>query len=320
MREQNEPRTMKTSVIICTRNRSDDLMMCLESIATQTLPPDEVLIVDGSDDTQSGAVLKHQAFSTLPVRYIHTEPGLTRQRNLGIAEASGDILFFFDDDVVLDKEYIEKVADVYNDKRLNDVGGVQGIDLNMRESFLEGKRRLAFHRLFLLNRNDEYAKLLPSGSTTLLDLVSTKIRYAKDPIRISLMSGCMMSFHRKVFRDLRFDENYDGYSHGEDSEFSHGVSRKHDMYFTSSAKAYHNQSQAKVDWYRTEDFVRSSMRAHVYLFRKHLRHNPLNYFAILWSWLGLMIWKGIIHPNKKDFNYYVQSMRKELLNIFRRIA
>ena len=295
-------------------------MRCLESIAIQTLLPEEVLIVDGSDDAQPGALFEDPSFTNLPIRYIHTKPGLARQRNVGIENTSGDILFFFDDDVVLEKEYIEKAVGVYNDKRLNNVGGVQGIDLNIKESFLKGKKRLAFYRLFLLNRSDRYAKLLPSGSTTHLDVASPEIRYSKDPIRVSLMSGCMMSFHKKVFYDFKFDENYAGYSHGEDVDFSHRASQKYDMYFTSSAKAYHNQDQDKTSWYGTEDFVRSRMRAHVYLFRKHLRYNPLNYFAILWSWLGLLIWNGIVHPNKKDFIYYLRSMRKELLNIFRKIV
>jgi len=307
---------MTSSIIICTRNRVNDLMLCLESIEAQTHLPDEVLIVDASDDEHLGTLLKKQPFDALSIRYIHTEPGLTRQRNIGIENASGDILFFFDDDIVLEKEYIEKVVDVYNDKRLNNVGGVQGIDLNTKESFLKGKRRLIFCRLFLLSRSDRYAKLLPSGSTTHLDMASPEIRYSKDPIRVNLMSGCMMSFHKKVFYDFKFDENYAGYSHGEDVDFSHSVSKKYNMYFTPSAKAYHNQNQDKKNWYGTEDFVRSNMRANVYLFRKHLRHNPLNYFAILWSWLGLLIWNGIIHPNKIYLRRNVKAMIYELLNVF----
>jgi len=308
---QENLEAITTSVIICTRNRYKDVLPCIESITIQTHLPDEVLIVDGSDDDQLDIFLKDTPFDALPIRYIHTEPGLTRQRNIGIEIASGEIIFFFDDDVVLDTEYMEKVVDVYKDKRLSNVGGVQGIDLNIKESFLEGKRRLAFYRLFLLNRNDKYAKLLPSGSATHLDLASPGIRFAKEYIRISLMSGCMMSFHKKVFNDFQFDEDYVEYSHGEDVEFSHRVSKKYNMYFTSYAKAFHNQTQDKKKWYRTEDFVRSSIRAHVYLFRKHLRYNPFNYFALIWSWFGLLIWDGIIHPNKVYFIGNIKAMRKE---------
>ena len=305
---------MTTSVIICTRNRANDLTNCLKSIIVQTHLPDEVIIVDSSDNELVRTLIKDSRYSSLPINYIKSEPGLTKQRNVGIDASHGDIVFFFDDDIVLDKAYIEKVVDVYQYKRLNNVGGVQGIDLNIRKSFLEGKKRLTFYRLFLLSRNDKYAKLLHSGSTTLLDVASPKIRHSKKPIRVNLMSGCIMSYHRKVFDDFRFDENYAGYSHGEDAEFSHRVSQKYNLYYTSSAKAFHNQSLSKKNWYGTEDYILSNFRAHIYLFRKHRRNNPLNYFAILLSWIGLIIWNGIIDRNKIYLFGYLKAMRKEFSN------
>lgn len=65
--------------------------------------------------------------------------------------------------------------------------------------------------------------------------------------------------------------------------------------------------------------MRSSIKAHVYLFRKYLSHNPLNYIAILWSWLGLLIWDGVIHPNRIYLRGNVRAMKSEFLNIFRPI-
>ena len=40
---------MKISVIICTKNRFKELMLCLKSLIVQSLPPDELTIVDASD-------------------------------------------------------------------------------------------------------------------------------------------------------------------------------------------------------------------------------------------------------------------------------
>ncbi|MGR3303181.1 MAG: glycosyltransferase family 2 protein [Candidatus Scalindua sp.] len=310
---------MTISVIICTRNRLNDTIRCLASIAIQTQLPDEVLIIDSSDEECLFLLLKQPRFETLSIQYKHTKPGLTMQRNIGIELAKGDIIFFFDDDVELGIEYIEKVLEVYENDSLSNVGGVQGIDLNQKKTFLEGKKRLLFYRLFFLGRSDTYSKLLPSGGVTHLDVASPKIRYSKKPIRINCQSGCIMSFHRKVFEKFRFDENYIGYSHGEDVDFSHRVSKKYLMYFTSFAEAYHNQPSDKKEWYGTEHFVRSSIKAQVFLFRKHLRNNVLNYYVILWSWLGLLIWDGIIHPNKVHFFGEIRAMRKEFFNVFRSI-
>ena len=281
----------------------------------QTQLPDEVLIIDSSDEERLLILVKQPRFESLSIQYKHTKSGLTMQRNIGIELAKGDIIFFFDDDVVLDKEYIEKILIIYKNDPLGNIGGVQGIDLNIKESFLEGRKRLLFYRLFFLGRSDTYSTLLPSGGVTHLDVASPKIRYSKKPIRINCQSGCIMSFCREVFEKFRFDENYVGYSHGEDVDFSHRVSKKYLMYFTSFARAFHNQPSDKTSWYRTTDFLESKIRAQVYLFRKHLSRDPLNFIALFWSWYGLLIWTGVIHPNKFYFFGYLKAMRKEFLKL-----
>ena len=302
---------MTISVIICTRNRVDDLANCLESLKDQIHLPDEVVIVDSSDNDLVRALLKESLYESLPIKYIHTESGLTKQRNVGIENSHGDVVFFFDDDVVLDKKYIEKVVDLYQEKRLDNVGGVQGIDLNINKSFLEGKKRLVFHRLFLLNRRDKYSKLLASGNVTHLDVASPEIRYSKTPLRVFVLSGCLMSYHRKVLKEFKFDNSYDGYSHGEDVDFSHRVSSKYNLYFTPCAKAFHNQSIDKKKWYKTADFIESKIRCQIKLFNKHMSHNPINYLFLFWSWLGLLIWNGVTHPNHYYFVSILKAIRKE---------
>lgn len=301
---------MQSSVIICTRNRPDEVMRCLRSVARQTVLPEEIIVVDGSDDPSVlPALLKN---GNVNIKYKHTQPGLTRQRNIGTAMSSGDILFFFDDDVELEKEYIEKVIGVYKDERLENVGGVQGADLNITSSFLEGKRRLLFYKAFFLERSDRYARMLPSGNTVHLDVASPEIRDARSPIRIYCMSGCMMSFRRMVFEELAFDEGLTGYSHGEDAEFSYRVAKKYNVYFSPAAKVWHNQVSSKQPWYSSEEFIRSNIEGQVYRFRKHLSDNPLNIIAILWSWLGLLIWVGIIHHSKNNYDAYKKVMCEQM--------
>ena len=310
---------MRCSVIICTRNRQSDLERCLESISRQTLLPDEVIIVDGSDTDRLSTISNDQRFSQLILAYKHTDPGLTRQRNVGIKMATGDILFFFDDDVELCKDYIEKIMEAYKRGRLGNVGGAQGIDLNITNSFLQGKKKLFFYRIFFLDRNDRYAKILPSGKVTHLDVAHSIIRRAKDPIRIHCMSGCMMSYHRRVFDEFLFDEQYEGYSHAEDAEFSKRISGKHSLYCIPQAHLFHNKPLSKKAWYETTDFSASSIKCQVDIFRRHLWKNPLNYLALLWSWVGILIWDGMIHPNRDRFIGDLLGIKKEFVNIFRPI-
>jgi len=307
------------SVIVPTRNRKNELLKCIKSIERQTILPDEVLIVDASDNPQEIQKLC-QSFENIHVRYFyHTPASLARQRNVGIRACNGEIVFFFDDDIELDEEYIEESLKIYNDKNLANVGGVQGRDLNVKESFLQGKKRLYFHRLFFLNRSDKYAKLLPSGNVAHLDYGAEEVIHNKIPIEVKCAPGGIVSYRREVLNEFKSDDNYDGYSHGEDVELSHRIAKKYKIYFTPDAKVYHNQTSDKKNWYGTEYFIKSNIKAHVYLFRKHLRKNFLNYFALLWSWLGLLIWNGIIHPNRLYFWANVKAMRSEFLNIFRPI-
>ncbi|MBK7455284.1 MAG: glycosyltransferase family 2 protein [Anaerolineales bacterium] len=85
---------MKISVIICTRNRFEDFKKALSSIAKQTRPADEFIVVDSSDEQKIEDYLNsiNIPFST---RYFHTQPGLTLQRNYGIRESVSDLLYFF---------------------------------------------------------------------------------------------------------------------------------------------------------------------------------------------------------------------------------
>lgn len=308
------------SVIIATRNRKKELVACLKSIQLQTIPPDEIIVVDSSD-IQNELYEVCNRIEKPPIKYIHTlDCSAARQRNKGINVCIGDIIFFFDDDVVLDKDFIANSLKVYENDKSGVIGGVQGVDLNTTKSFLLGKKRLLFFRLFMLDRNDSLARLLPSGMPVHLDYASPEIRHSSKNIRVYCAPGGITSYRREVLEEFRFDDNYNGYSHGEDGELSHRVSQRYEMYFTPEARLFHNQPSSKKAWYGTEDFIRSKICCQVYIFRKLFKKNPLNYIAILWSWLGLLIWNGIVHPNKKDFIYYLRSMRKELFNIFRSIA
>ena len=90
---------MKTSVIICTMNRFDDLIKALHSIFKQSILPDELIIVDDGNLNQDE--LRSLVPGQIELKYTKKDtPGLTRSRNVGIGIASGDVLFFFDDDVL----------------------------------------------------------------------------------------------------------------------------------------------------------------------------------------------------------------------------
>ncbi|HRI87502.1 MAG TPA: glycosyltransferase family A protein, partial [Candidatus Hydrogenedentes bacterium] len=102
------------TVVLCTKDRADDVRKCLDSIALQTRLPNELLVVDsGTDDTRNLVLDFEKNNGNINVQYLRSEPGLTRQRNVGIRAAKTEVLHFFDDDCTLEPEYFARLQEAF---------------------------------------------------------------------------------------------------------------------------------------------------------------------------------------------------------------
>ena len=104
------------SVIMCTRNRAEQLRRVLDSAAAMRVPQDlswEFLLVDNGSTDHTAEVVASFA-DRLPIRRIEQPvPGLSNARNAGVAEAAGDYILWTDDDVVIDPGWLEAYADAF---------------------------------------------------------------------------------------------------------------------------------------------------------------------------------------------------------------
>jgi glycosyltransferase involved in cell wall biosynthesis len=126
------------SVVICTRDRPQDLDRCLHSLATLATDPHEVLVVDNTaGDASTADVCARHAVR----RVVEPEPGLSRARNRGIAETTGAIVAFTDDDCVVDPGWLDVVPDAFADPRVMVLAGYVG------PLELETPAQTAFERL-----------------------------------------------------------------------------------------------------------------------------------------------------------------------------
>lgn len=100
---------MPVTVICTVLNEGEAIRRLLESLAAQTRPPDEVVIVDGGSRDQTVAVIEEYA-DRLPLRVI-TEPGanISRGRNVAIRAASSDVIASVDAGVWLEPEWLERL-------------------------------------------------------------------------------------------------------------------------------------------------------------------------------------------------------------------
>jgi glycosyltransferase involved in cell wall biosynthesis len=115
---------LKTSVIIVTKDRPENLMVLLESLIKQSLKPDEVIVID-NNSTKNYELIFIKFSNCLPLRtFVETEPGIPSARNRGIQEAIGDIILFTDDDCEADPFWVENmVKPFYQNPYIGAVGG-----------------------------------------------------------------------------------------------------------------------------------------------------------------------------------------------------
>ena len=89
------------TVAVCTRDRTDDLARCLDSLSCLDYPALEVLVVDNAPSSNATERLVRTRYPNW--RYVcEPRPGLNWARNRAIIESSGEIIAYTDDDVVVD--------------------------------------------------------------------------------------------------------------------------------------------------------------------------------------------------------------------------
>jgi GT2 family glycosyltransferase len=120
------------SVVICTRDRPEQIKKCLDRLARQDYPRYEVVVVDNAPTSDAlRRVVESQAGGGAPFRYcVEPRPGLSWARNAGIAAAKSDIIAFLDDDDEPDEDWLTWIAGGF--ARSGRVGGVSGIVLPAR--------------------------------------------------------------------------------------------------------------------------------------------------------------------------------------------
>ncbi len=95
------------SVILPTVDRYPYLETVLLQLATQTVPPHEVVVIDQTTAAQRRTDL-HTLAPGLPVRVITLDaPGQCRSRNAGLLASSGEVVLFIDDDDEIADDLIE---------------------------------------------------------------------------------------------------------------------------------------------------------------------------------------------------------------------
>ena len=120
-----------TSVVIPVKDDAPLLARCLDALAAQTVPPDEVIVVDnGSSDDSAGVALAAGA------RVVACpEPGIPAAASTGYDAARGDLVLRLDADCVPAPSWVAEVRHAFSSA--HDVAAFTG-----RAHFTDGPRAL----------------------------------------------------------------------------------------------------------------------------------------------------------------------------------
>ncbi|MBE6950595.1 MAG: glycosyltransferase [Ruminococcaceae bacterium] len=101
---------MKYSVIIPVYNAAQTLPRCLDSLAQQSYPDAELLLIDDGSTDDSGAICRAYAARDPRIVLLHKENGgVSTARNLGLDRARGEYVLFVDSDDHVEPGYFDRL-------------------------------------------------------------------------------------------------------------------------------------------------------------------------------------------------------------------
>lgn len=107
-------RSQKISIILSTIERTEEFQTFLQSLTLQNYENFELIIVDQNTDNRLQHIIEMYS-PYFPILHLHSEPGLSKSRNLGIRHSQGDLLCFPDDDCVYPPRLLEHISKLSHD-------------------------------------------------------------------------------------------------------------------------------------------------------------------------------------------------------------
>jgi glycogen(starch) synthase len=216
---------MRVSVVICTRNRADELANCLASLEYQTAVEFEVLVVQGPCQDSTDGLIDRYAGRIRHLRCEHAN--LSEARNIGIAAAAAEVVAFIDDDSVAHPKWLEQIISAYT---AEDIGGVGGL------VFDHTGRTLQYR----------YSACYRSGDT-ILDVAPPFDRLNRpDADPFLYLQGTNCSFRKRCLVEVGgFNEQF-AYYHDETDICLRIIDKGYKLVPLDSAAVYHKHSKSDI--------------------------------------------------------------------------
>ncbi|BAP55046.1 glycosyl transferase, family 2 [Thioploca ingrica] len=257
----SQPEKLDWGLVIATYKREEILPRCLHLAVQQTLPPQEIIVVDASpnwektrDNIMLELVTQHPSINW---QYVQAKrASLTAQRNQGIDLATADILFLIDDDSLMYPDCAEEIMRVYSHDITHKVVGIMAHwePLPPDRMVVTKDNQPPAARSKLRNKLQTIHFHFKQFIGQLL--VPTEVNYdfprPKYTIPATLagmaihqvpnLLGFCMTFRRKIFEHLHFEEILEAYAANEDIDVSFRARRHGILLRALNARICHMQA------------------------------------------------------------------------------
>jgi GT2 family glycosyltransferase len=211
--------------------------------------------------------------------------GLTSARNRSLPLVRCDILLFLDDDVILEREFVEEIIRAH--KRYPEAVGVGGVVTN----YAPPPWLLRWWEHFFVRGpfHDDRQPIYWRAAT---------LRSA-GPLRVTRLGGGLMSFRTSAVSGIRFDENLTGSCVGEDVEFCTRLGPKALLLITPKARLVHKRTAVE----RSQE---SALYRHAqtmwYLYHKNWKRGLKNRVCLFWLNLGYAFVAALSSVYRRSFD------------------
>lgn len=210
----------KISVVTPTLRRPAEVLGLLENLSKQCILPFEVILVDGAPPTEietQTAVEKVLRSYPFEINYIRHGGGTAIQRNVGIDAAKGDFIALVDDDVRLEKDFLNKMIEVFRSDEPKNIGGIVGYRTNRHLRAEDSERWRWYKRLNLLTVFEPGRYDFECGYP-----INNNLQPPFTGVRkVDFMTTACAVWRREVFDSgLRFHTFFNNYGILEDAHFS----------------------------------------------------------------------------------------------------
>jgi GT2 family glycosyltransferase len=264
---------MRISVVIPTKNRPIDLKKAILSVTSQSLLPDELIVVDQSSTEESREITKDicQGSPLHPGLIYHLDPkvrGLVDARRVGFQLSSGDLVLYLEDDIELSKDYLK--AMVMGFQMNPAMMACTGIMTNYQATRFYQELFLLFHRGIYRDTRIRHHGPVSSENGEKIELVP-----------IEFISGGISAYRRAVLAAVPFDTENEFFAY-EDVEYSARIKKhfgRNVLFLNRAAHLQHHYSITNRD--SAGPRIERKSREVVVFFKKHR--------DVAFSWRDLVI-------------------------------